>query len=127
MLLQHCCPNFGHEGQSGCQQDSDKAAKQVEHLKSVSHHVVPTLPPPYAPADGCVDSALQAQLVQCCESEAASTDPELMAAVVQLARSALRHHPSLVDVLCFPTRLTPAAPEGKVGPYAQCFAVWTLQ
>ena len=66
-------------------------------------------------ADGCVDSALRSQIVECFEPEAAQSDPELLAAAVKLGCSALLYHPSLVDVLCFPTKLAVAAPDGKVG------------
>lgn len=65
-------------------------------------------------ADGKVDEDLRMQLVACFEPEVADGEPELLAAATKLAVSAIHHHPSLVDVLCFPTSLKLPAPDGKV-------------
>ena len=61
-----------------------------------------------------MDGQLRTHMLQCLEPDAAQADPELLAAAVKLACSALLHHPSLVDVLFLPTALAAPGPEGKV-------------
>ena len=51
----------------------------------------------------------------CLRPSAARASPEVAAATAHLLSTAAQHHPSLVDLLCFPTSLTAEHPAGKVG------------
>ena len=52
----------------------------------------------------------------CLRPAAAKASPEVAVAAAHLLSTAAQHHPSLVDLLCFPTSLAAEHPPGKVQP-----------